>query len=650
MMRLKLNENIVVILLSKDSHQRKMVTDCWLKYKTNFIESRKRHGSRYTLKLYKDAYKFLVDLHMGFHPVPLSYSKVDRNGLPKVLWPLRPMLKDKTISNVRLTMCIARVFQLIRLPIDPDLSKITDPGNILPNNYLHSFAEYCQGWFSRINLSNIRTQRFSAHSSMKSGPNGQALVYAHYDLSALIRTPELLTSIVNLNKLLGNEWINRMMEANVLPNYSDIHSIHSRLGFSPEGGGKTRIFAIGDYWSQMALRPIHDTFMSILKNLETDGTYNQERAFARILDKSRGKETYCFDLSGASDRIPLKVQTIMISKLFNSDIAETWSSVIANREFHHKYGEPVKWKVGQPLGLLSSWGSFALWHHILIEYCAHKIGLNQFRDYCVLGDDVVIWNSAVAIQYQKQMRFLGVPINQSKSVIGDSQRSQIEFAKRHARDGVEISGISYNLLNKNSLRNVDELICEINKRSMMDDMENHSRILIRHPNSRVEDLLNTIITLRLLRGPIPLKERLPCLEVDPEEIYLNVKIRRGEKMMEKVMDLDNLFGKSIPIEKLFEKHEVQYDSTALGLNGLSHSESLHPLIWVVNHLGERLTNLLDQIWSGEPDAINDVEYLPTIPNKEFFANSKTARHEFFSSIVIDSYLELKNKLKEAQGG
>jgi hypothetical protein len=261
----------------------------------------------------------------------------------------------------------------------------------------------------------------------------------------------------------------------------------------------------------------------------------------------------------------------------------------------------------------------------------------------VLGDDVVIWNPAVANQYQKTMKFLGIPINKSKSVTGDSTNSQIEFAKRHARRGVEISGISYNLLNKNSLRNVDELITEVNKRSMMDDKENHSRILIQHPNSRVQDLLTAIITLRLLQGPINLVERLPCLGVDTDSIYNLVKTKRCEKIMQKVMDLDNLLGNSVPIEKLFEDHEVQYDSTALGLTGLSHSESLHPLVWVVNHQGERLTNLLEQVWSGEPDAIESVEYLPTIPNKEFFANSKTARHEFFSSVLIDSYLEIKSQ-------
>jgi len=642
MMKLKLNENIIVILLSKDSYHKSMVQECWLKYKTNFYACRKAHGSRYTLKLYKSAYQYLVSLHLGLVPDPICFHKVDRNGLPKVLWSLRPLINRGTISDIRLTMCIARVYQLIRLPVDPDLSKITNPGVVLPNNYLCSFQKYCRNWFSRMNLGSLlKTVRSKAHSTMKAGPNGHALVYAHYDLSALIKDEHLLKSIVKLNNLLGNEWINRMMENNVLPNYESMESIHSRLGFSPEGGGKTRIFAIGDYWSQFSLRPIHDTLMGILRRLETDGTYDQEQAFARILRMSKGKETFCFDLSGASDRIPLQVQTIMMSELFSSEIAEVWSSVIADRAFSHKYGEPVKWKVGQPLGLLSSWGSFALWHHIIIEYCADKVGFKTFRDYSVLGDDVVIWNAAVANQYQKQMKFLGIPINQSKSVTGDSTRSQIEFAKRHARDGEEISGISYNLLDKNSLRNVDELITEVNKRSMMDDKENHSRILIQHPNSRVQDLLQTIITLRLLRGPINLVERLPCLGVDPDDIYQLVRIKRNEKIMAKVMDLDALLGGSTPIEKLFEKHEVQYDSTALGLTGLSHSESLHPLVWVVNHLGERLSKLLEIVWSGEPDAIDSVEYLPTIPNKEFFANSKTAKHEFFSSVLIDSYQELK---------
>jgi len=200
----------------------------------------------------------------------------------------------------------------------------------------------------------------------------------------------------------------------------------------------------------------------------------------------------------------------------------------------------------------------------------------------------------VAHRYQKQMKFLGIPINQSKSVIGDSDHSQIEFAKRHAIDGEEISGISYNLLNKNSLRNVDELISEVNKRSMMFQSEGYNRILIQHPNSRVQDLLNVIITLRLLRGPVDIVKRLPLLEVDTDALYLKVKEHRYEKLMQKVMDLDSVLSEITPIEDLFKKHEVQYNPTALGLREYS-PEKFHPLVWAVNHRGEELSDLLDKI-------------------------------------------------------
>jgi hypothetical protein len=46
----------------------------------------------------------------------------------------------------------------------------------------------------------------------------------------------------------------------------------SRLAHICEGGGKTRTIAIGDYFSQLTLKPIHDQLMEILRSLETDGT------------------------------------------------------------------------------------------------------------------------------------------------------------------------------------------------------------------------------------------------------------------------------------------------------------------------------------------------------------------------------------------
>jgi hypothetical protein len=52
-----------------------------------------------------------------------------------------------------------------------------------------------------------------------------------------------------------------------------------------------------------------------------------------------------------------------------------------------------------------------------------------FRDYAVLGDDIVIADKAVAMSYLQIMRDLGVEINLSKSLISE-QKGVLEFAKR----------------------------------------------------------------------------------------------------------------------------------------------------------------------------------------------------------------------------
>jgi len=99
-------------------------------------------------------------------------------------------------------------------------------------------------------------------------------------------------------------------------------ALHSKVSFSAEPGGKTRMFAICDYWSQVTLSPVHDMLMSELKRNKCDGTYNQDKAFERIRRESIGKETFCFDLSGASHRIPLVFQKIRILAMTDEVIAE----------------------------------------------------------------------------------------------------------------------------------------------------------------------------------------------------------------------------------------------------------------------------------------------------------------------------------------
>ena len=86
----------------------------------------------------------------------------------------------------------------------------------------------------------------------------------------------------------------------------------------------------------------------------------------------------------------------------------------------------IKYSVGQPMGAYSSFGMLALTHHVIVKCAAIQSKVFKFEDYCVLGDDIVIYNDKVALAYQELMKLLGLSINPHKSVISNDFA---EFAK-----------------------------------------------------------------------------------------------------------------------------------------------------------------------------------------------------------------------------
>jgi hypothetical protein len=62
--------------------------------------------------------------------------------------------------------------------------------------------------------------------------------------------------------------------------------------------------------------------MNRLSKIITDGTFNQDDQAQRIVQESQGKPTYCYDLSNATDRFPIYLQSIILKKIFQDDLAE----------------------------------------------------------------------------------------------------------------------------------------------------------------------------------------------------------------------------------------------------------------------------------------------------------------------------------------
>lgn len=60
------------------------------------------------------------------------------------------------------------------------------------------------------------------------------------------------------------------------------------------------------------LKPIHDHVFDILKTIPNDGCFDQVKPLQRLMAKGH-KDVFSFDLSAATDRLPILLQVQVIS-------------------------------------------------------------------------------------------------------------------------------------------------------------------------------------------------------------------------------------------------------------------------------------------------------------------------------------------------
>jgi hypothetical protein len=93
------------------------------------------------------------------------------------------------------------------------------------------------------------------------------------------------------------------------------------------------------------------------------------------------------------------------------------------------------------MGLLSSWAAFALTHHITVEALALKVGKPSFKDYCIIGDDVTIFDPTVSEEYRIFLNRFNIQISKSKSLESWGNPCSAEIGKRLFINGQEVSPI-----------------------------------------------------------------------------------------------------------------------------------------------------------------------------------------------------------------
>lgn len=135
-----------------------------------------------------------------------------------------------------------------------------------------------------------------------------------------------------------------------------------QLAAKNEAAGKIRIFALVDIWTQSCLKPLHEMIFAFLRSLPNDATFDQDAAVKRAgLLAKKYNCSFGYDLSAATDRLPIALQVAVLSPIIGEEAAIAWRNLLVERTYRLEIlGEngmdihTARYSVGQPMGALSS--------------------------------------------------------------------------------------------------------------------------------------------------------------------------------------------------------------------------------------------------------------------------------------------------------
>ncbi|AIU44705.1 RNA-dependent RNA polymerase [Hymenoscyphus fraxineus mitovirus 1] len=366
-------------------------------------------------------------------------TPITKAGLPKVIprevrFLLHDGKPDYLVKAVITVLSIGRYF-LGGNPIDLDaITRSATPINPKDNEIILALGKL------GVDRQQRAPDQWSYDWITTAGPNGPSISSCLWDLPqflskfkapATVLLPDL---VVKLEKLAIWEKSHNLSSLLKLNNWRN--GSLRKLAIKDDKEGKSRVFAIFDYWSQTTLTPLHDWAFSTLRKIPQDCTFNQQEGVEKILRLKTRKHYYSYDLKSATDRFPARFQRKVLSLIFTTDYANAWLEIMTKEPFTLKGSETaIKWRVGQPLGAKSSWGIFTLCHHVVVNIAA--IRSNSDAHYIILGDDIVLRGRALATEYKRIMSNLGVEISESKSHVS---KDTFEFAKLWTHKGVNVSG------------------------------------------------------------------------------------------------------------------------------------------------------------------------------------------------------------------
>jgi hypothetical protein len=262
-------------------------------------------------------------------------------GLPSIIpGNLRLLIKRRDSGTIRACLAFLSVFRVLKVRPILKLETITKPFSgispSIPNLEIREvFTTFQHPKFKlRKPLEFIRLNT--------AGPNGSPSVACTLlDVSAwkfdpLRPTLERFITLLEgpasaLLNILRTEW------CEVDPGFGS-HTILGKLSIKEEAAGKARVFAITDAITQSVLYPLHKFLFSLLRNMPTDGTFDQGAPLDRLVELRKkgeldGHRFHSYDLSAATDRLPIKLQRDILRNYVGTEMATLWATLLTNRDW-----------------------------------------------------------------------------------------------------------------------------------------------------------------------------------------------------------------------------------------------------------------------------------------------------------------------------
>jgi hypothetical protein len=404
-------------------------------------------------------------------------------------------------KQYQIILTILNIQRLYEGLVDPSFGSIIEKKMVIEVDFKEEFSVFVKEFLRKKKLLkkfpiftpdqvNFEDYRFNLN---KNGPNGLPKLESAHKEAVVLCGSKLYTPWKRLASFMGfdllHEYVSLLAKTKIPSNRKEsiltVDSTHLRKVVSvPDKGFKTRIVAINDFWTQLLLEPLRAYVQAVIQFLfKQDYRMCQEDGVNSMIlfqnDCLAGKVVNghtldiqgmrFYDISAWTDRFHHDLQKVVMIHLFNAGIAEMHAQLTVHclwyspdLDTHIKYGQ------GQGMGTNGSFDIATLTEHLYIHFMYERSSIGKVFSqlpYGKVGDDLWIYDPEN--NYPEYCKKINLPINTQKSKVYCELGSVAEFCSRTAINGIDVSRVSPNVINRSSeFRNIPQLLSVCNQRGL----------------------------------------------------------------------------------------------------------------------------------------------------------------------------------------